>query len=141
MGGRGISRFPFMVLAYVLGVSDRAGSAVPHDLAARRMLPSALTRWRRRPENHGFAAQYPAHTLPANVSNRPSRVDPHDFGVQDGSLLLSRRDFHPPHHAGVTGTPRAVLAPVPSSPRAPEPPGAAPVHGARGRRACSDPLR
>ena len=30
---------------------------------------------------------------------------------------------------------RAVLAPVPSSPRAPEPPGAAPLHGARGRRA------
>ena len=34
---------------------------------------------------------------------------------------------------------RAVLAPAPSSPRAPEPPGALPSHGARWRRACSAP--
>ena len=34
---------------------------------------------------------------------------------------------------------RAVLAPVPSSPRAPEPPWALPSHGVRRRRACSAP--
>ena len=80
MASRGISRFPHEKLAYVLGVSDHAGSPASLALSRRGVLPSA------QPDGVGtldylpFAAQYPARMPPVNASPRHLRATTHDSG-------------------------------------------------------------
>src|SRR5713101_5390013 len=80
LGGLGISRFPNEVLAYVHGVSDRAGLGhtsryrctrwgLPHLLTASASRRKVLTRLNTRPVRS-----------PVNASTLPLRAAPHDSG-------------------------------------------------------------
>src|SRR6516165_1658304 len=79
-GGQGISRFPYEVLLYALGVSDRAGlwgtspyrctrCGLPLLLTASASRSKILTRLNTRPIRS-----------PVNASPLPSRAAPHDSG-------------------------------------------------------------
>jgi hypothetical protein len=104
LGEAGISRFPFEVLPYVLGVCDRAGLwhtsryrctgwGLPHLLTASAARSKSLTRLNTRP----------AHSL-VNASTPPSRAAPHDSGPMwvgrvrwwRGSGLRMMPTFPPP---------------------------------------------
>src|SRR6266480_2731952 len=93
LGGLGISRFPNEVLAYVHGVSDRAGLGhtsryrctrwgLPHLLTASASRRKVLTRLNARPARS-----------PVNASTLPLRAAPHDSGPMWVANPLLPYDF------------------------------------------------
>src|SRR5437762_6096147 len=93
LGGLGISRFPNEVLAYVHGVSDRAGLGhtsryrctrwcLPHLLTASASRRKVLTRLNTRPARS-----------PVNASTLPLRAAPHDSGPMWVANPLLPYDF------------------------------------------------
>jgi len=79
-GGQGISRFPYEVLLYVHGVSDRAGlRRTSRDRCTGCGLPLLLTASASRSKILTRLNTRPIHS-PVNASSPPLRAAPHDSG-------------------------------------------------------------
>src|SRR6266550_2839721 len=103
LGGLGISRFPCEVLAYVLGVSDRAGlRRTSRYRCTRWSLPLSPTASASRSKSLTRLNTRPARS-PVNASTPPSRAAPHDSGPMWVANPLSC-DFSIHYNlAGLTG--------------------------------------